>query len=280
MNVKKSLENRIRGWFPQEPKLRKSRAKFDFRIKPQPTVPSQMGKGTVRTAKIIGIVNVISFIIFILLLSQFNIESGWKIVGLISGFVFGLIGGVWVAPRITKRTENHKESLGWKEYLGVTVPAVIFVLLVNQVSSYFSMIASFTLWTTFWLVQMVLFLSYEKKKKVFILQDGWLGVVYSLVPQASKNRAVMFPESSPPEVSGQLIPGNKGWMLFLSVGTFAIVIPAISLWLSSYSNFFSSGEGTFIILFSFSIGVLFALLFSVHYRNQSKKQTQRYDLKT
>jgi uncharacterized membrane protein len=90
----------------------------------------------------------------------------------------------------------------------------------------------------------------------------------------------MFPESSPPEVSGQLIPGNKGWMLFLSVGTFAIVIPAISLWLSSYSNFFSSGEGTFIILFSFSIGVLFALLFSVHYRNQSKKQTQRYDLKT
>ena len=187
---------------------------------------------------------------------------------------------LWAAPRIIKRTENHKDSLGWKEYLGVTVPAVIFVLLLNQVSSDFSLIASFSLWTTFWLVQMVLFLSYERKKKVFILQDGWLGVVYSLVPQASKNNSGTFPESSSPEVSGRLIPDNKSWMLFLSVGIFVIVIPAISLWLSSYANFFSSGEGTFIILFSFGIGVLFALLFSVHYRNQSKKQTQSSDSKT
>jgi hypothetical protein len=271
MNVKKSLENHIRGWFPQEPKLRKSPANLDSRIKPQPIVPSQMGKGTVRVAKNIGLVNVFSIIIFILFFSQFNVESGWKIVGLVSGIVFGLIGGAWAAPRVIKRTENHKDSLGWKEYLGVTVPAVIFVLLLNQVSFEFSLFASFTLWITFWFVHMVLFLSFEKKKKVFMLQDGWFGVVYSIVPKASKNNSVTFPESNPQEVSEKLIPDNKSWMLLLSVGTFVIVIPAISLWLSSYANFFSSGEGTFIILFSFSIGVLFALLFSVHYRNQSKK---------
>ena len=239
-----------------------------------------MGKGTIRVAKNIGIVNVFSIIIFILFFSQFNVESGWKIVGLVSGIVFGLIGGAWAAPRVIKRTENHKDSLGWKEYLCVTVPAVIFVLLLNQVSFEFSMFASFSLWITFWFVHMVLFLSFEKKKKVFILQDDWFGVVYSIVPQPSKNNSVIFPESSPPEVSGRLIPDNKSWMLLLSVGTFVIVIPAISLWMSSYANFFSSSEGAFIILFSFGIGVLFALLFSVHYRNQNKKQTQGSDLKT
>jgi hypothetical protein len=215
-----------------------------------------------------------------LFFSKFNVESGWKIVGLVSGIVFGLIAGVWAAPRVIRRTENHKDSLGWKEYLGVTVPAVIFVLLLNQVSFEFSMFASFALWITFWLVHTVLFLSFEKKKKVFILQDGWFGVLYSIVPQASKNSSVTLPESNPQEVSGKLIPDNKSWILFLSVGTFVIVIPAISLWLSSYANFFSSSEGTFIILFSFGIGVLFSLLFSVHFRNQSKKQTQRPDLKT
>jgi hypothetical protein len=176
----------------------------------------------------------------------------------VSGFVFGLISGAWEAPRIIKRTENHKDSLGWKEYLGVTVPAVIFILLLDQVSFEFSMFTSFTLWITFWFVHMVLFLSFEKKKRVFILQDGWFGVVYSIVPQASKNSSVTFPESNPQEVSEKLIPDNKSWTLFLSVGTFVIAIPAISLWLSAYANFFSSSEGTFIILFSFSIGILFA----------------------
>jgi hypothetical protein len=233
-----------------------------------------MSTGTVRTVKIIATTNIIYISIFIFLLSQSNVESDWKIIGLVSGFVIGLIGAVWVAPRIIKRTENNEDSLGWKEYLGVTVPAVIFVLLVNLVSSSFSMIALFTLWTTHWLVQMVLFLSYEKKKKVFILQEGWLGVVYYLVPQASKNSSIIVHESSHQEVSGRLIPDKKSLILFLSVGTFVVVIPAISLWMSSYANFFNSDEGTFIILFSFGIGVLFALLFSVHYRNQSKKQTQ------
>lgn len=37
MNLKKSLENRIRGWFPEQPKLPKAPAKIDFQpLKPRP----------------------------------------------------------------------------------------------------------------------------------------------------------------------------------------------------------------------------------------------------
>lgn len=186
MNVKKSLENRIRGWLPKEATLPEAPAKMDFRIKPQPTVPNQMAKGTVRTAKVIGVINSIFIIIFIYsLITVYNVEIGWGIAGLVSGFVFGLASGAWVNPRILKRTEKHKDSLGWKEYLGVTVPAVIFNLVAIQVGSAFSWSFLFAWITTYLLVQMVLFLSYEGKKKVFVVQKGWLGVVYSLVPQTS-----------------------------------------------------------------------------------------------
>jgi hypothetical protein len=35
MTVKKSLENRIRGWFPHEPNITKSSAKQDFQVNQQ-----------------------------------------------------------------------------------------------------------------------------------------------------------------------------------------------------------------------------------------------------
>ena len=272
MNVKKRLENRIRGWFPQEPKFLEVPAKTDFQIKPQPIIPSQISKSTVRTAKVIGISSGISIVILILFISSLiNGETAWiTATGLVSGLVFGLISAFWVTPRVLKRAENHKDSLGWKEYLGVTVPAIIVYLSFIQVSSVFSWTYFFVWVVTFWFVQMVLFLVYERKKKVFIVQNGWFGVVYSLVPQAIKNSSAISPEDSHPKVTG-LIPDRKSWFLFLNVGTFVIIIPVFILWLSSYTNFFNSGEWSFIVFLSFAIGALFALLFSMHYLQQRKK---------
>jgi hypothetical protein len=186
MTVKKNMQKRIRGWLPKEANLPKAIPKMDFRTISKPMVPGKLGQGKVRTAKVIGVNNCIIIVIFTLLsYVNFNAQTGLTIAKLVVGFVFGLASAAWVAPRIIKRTESHKDSLGWKEYLGVTIPAIILILLFNQVGSYSSFYFVFAWSTTYWLVQMFQFLSYEKKKKVFIIQDGWLGVVYFLVPQAN-----------------------------------------------------------------------------------------------
>jgi hypothetical protein len=41
MNVKKTLQNRVRGWFPQQPKLPKAPASINFGVEAPPQPPSQ-----------------------------------------------------------------------------------------------------------------------------------------------------------------------------------------------------------------------------------------------
>ena len=185
MNVKKSLENRIRGWLPKEAKVPKAPAKMDFQIKPQSTVPSQMGNGTVRATKALGVYSVFFIILYLFFVRIFYVETVGLIAGLVSGLVFGLVHGTWVTQRIFNQLENHNRySLGWKEYFLIVTPLLIFefsVLLVsNAIVGFPSMQllaafsgSAFVMMPTWYLVRMVLFFSYEKTKKVFVMQNDW-----------------------------------------------------------------------------------------------------------
>ena len=184
MNAKKTLQNRIRGWLPKEANASNLPTKMDFRIKFPFFVSNQLGNGNVRTIKVTGFLSSILFMVFFGINLLFpNIGFGFRALTIAFGFVFGLVSSIWVTPRILKRTENHKDSMGWKEFLGLT-PAFLFLLLAIP-SSAFTMFYLFSMLITFGLVRFVLFSSYEKKNKVFLVQRGWLGVVYSLVPRGS-----------------------------------------------------------------------------------------------
>ncbi len=240
-------------------------------------MPNQVAKGQVRTVKVFGIL--FGFVFILIFSASFlGFRTFWSIEGLAAGFAFGLAVGAWLCPRILRRTENHKDSIGWKEYLGPTIPLLILYLLATQISLVFSasfLVAQFIA-TSF--VEITLFLLYERKKNVFIVQNGWFGVAYSLIQQTTKNGTLIFPDNNQIGTN-ELLPDRKSWILFLTVGTFVIVIPATILWLSSNTSFFNNEEGLFTVFLSFGIGILFALIFSDHYRLVTKKSQTQETLK-
>jgi MFS family permease len=189
MNVKKSLENRIRGWLPQEANVSKGPTKMDLRIKGPFNNSNQLGKGNVRTIKAIALFSSI-FIMFtvtaMLLFAMVGIV--FIAVAILFGLGFGLFSGVLVTPRILKRTENHQDSWGWKEFLCLMPATIFFVLTLPD-----SIFAGFyvgSLAITFLLTQFILFLLYERKNKVVIIQKGWTGNVNSIVPQTNPSNPV------------------------------------------------------------------------------------------
>ena len=149
-------------------------------------VPNQLGKGNVRTIKAIALFSsifIMSLVTTMLLFAMIGIISIALALGF--GFVFGLFSSVLVTPRILKRTENHQDSWGWKEFLCLTPAAIFFVLIIPD--SIFAGFYAGGLAITFLLTQFILFVSYERKNKVVIIQRGWTGAVNSIVPQATQN---------------------------------------------------------------------------------------------
>ena len=104
---------------------------------------------------------------------------------------------------------------------------------------------------------------------MFIVQNGWFGIVDFLSPQEG-NGSGLFHENNHLTIN-ELVPDKKSKALLLTVGTLVVIVPVVTLWTASYTSFLNNSESTFILLVSFGIGVLFALLFSTHYRNQRKK---------
>ena len=98
MNAKKSLENRIRGWFPQQPKLPDAPVKDDFQLpKPKPGMERSCVLGLV--GAISAVLIVAWQIFFVLFLGAFRFLNNYEIVDLlpqlagIQYFVFAGVGG-------------------------------------------------------------------------------------------------------------------------------------------------------------------------------------------
>ena len=182
MNVKKSLENRIRGWLPKEAKPHAASTNLDFRINSPFNNPKYLGKGNIRTIQAIILQSSIMITFLVTAMVLFAMVGIYFLaLALWFGFVFGLVSGVLITPRIIKRTEHNQDSWGWKEFL-ILIPAAIFFLLIMY-SSVFAGFYAGGLAITFWLTQLIILVKYERKNKVFIIQSGWIGTIYSIVPQ-------------------------------------------------------------------------------------------------
>jgi hypothetical protein len=74
MTAKKSLENRIRGWFPQEPTMFRTRLKVDYENKRQPPIiPPGYTLSSTRVAAIVAIFYIIIY--GFLSLNNLNFEA-------------------------------------------------------------------------------------------------------------------------------------------------------------------------------------------------------------
>jgi hypothetical protein len=190
MNVKKSLENTLRGWFPKEPTLPRMPAKLRFYAKPKEcsynviSIPYNTNKAT----NFIGVQA-----IFWTLFSLFNINQiagqgrlplPYLIVCIIAGLACGSTLGILYVQRLLHRlAADHKAYPKSKDYLLLLGPlaALLIVGFVFLVPPYFlssppifpawaTILFSLTiaLWNT-WLIQMLI---YQKKNDMYILSSS------------------------------------------------------------------------------------------------------------
>ena len=119
MTFKKSLENRIRGWFPQEPKIPKSSTKIGYQPLPHETWVSRnrlaLGLiGGVLTV-LIGIVVIFAGLVFSDILRSYNIYATGESNPLqiaIQDFVFGGVGlAAGIIGIMGSRKANHRGGI-------------------------------------------------------------------------------------------------------------------------------------------------------------------------
>ena len=102
MNLKKSLESRIRGWFPQQPKLPKAPVKIDFqKQEPKPRMERSYVLGLV--GAIAAVLIVAWQIFFVLFLGAFKFLNNYTIVELLPqliGIQYFVFAGVGLAAAV------------------------------------------------------------------------------------------------------------------------------------------------------------------------------------
>ena len=141
MTLKKSLEKRIRGWFPKEPTPSKVPAKIDFRVNPQVTVPNLDG-GTLRIAKFSGFFAVLwaFFVSFLIIANGAEFHGsvisplGWLFAGLMFGLVFSAI---FTRKQIKLLEKNHKFDIDSVDLKLIVIPLLLFVVSELLVSAFF-----------------------------------------------------------------------------------------------------------------------------------------------
>ena len=102
MNLKKSLESRIKGWFPQQPKLPKAPVKIDFqKQEPKPRMERSYVLGLI--GAIAAVLIVAWQIFFVLFLGAFKFLNNYTIVELLpqlTGIQYFVFAGVGLAAAV------------------------------------------------------------------------------------------------------------------------------------------------------------------------------------
>ena len=202
MIVKKSLKSRIRGWFPQEPKLPKAPAKTDFQtnsppiLKAKPT-PTQMAPGTVRTIRSLGFQAIFWTIFSFLFINQirvgYHISSTLQIAWITAGLILGLLFSAVFTHRQIGYFEKNSQFPTQKA--GPVFAAIVGVIII-MVVVYLSMLiflpsvgvgflsSVFATAPTFFATRYLMFLRYEEKKEIFIVQYWWQAGLFALPKKA------------------------------------------------------------------------------------------------
>jgi hypothetical protein len=201
MNVKKSLESRIRGWLPKEPNGPKVPARIDFRISQRSLITNQLGVGT-RSTRFLRNGAIFMVIFGSLLIIQCNAQSHIALTSQIVWIIAGLTGGSILGALFTKRQLRRLAKYN-EVKVGMTLANILFLagtliiftgILIGVLSSNLPMLirigflsSVFAGGSPFIGVRYVLFVRWEKKNKMYILQNRSR---FFAVPQSGTNGTV------------------------------------------------------------------------------------------
>jgi hypothetical protein len=198
MNVRRSLENRLRGWFPQEPYLFSRGCNVVAGVKNPPLKIRQ--EYTNSATKNAGVLAIGSTIFVGLFLLSLNLEwQPFSIYYLVAWIIAGAIIGMVLCTLYTSRelcrlSRDYQIDAKWKEnLLIVMLPFIVFLIgtsLAMQQIALTSGAAMFSLYA--WMVSFE-FTRYgslrlfEKKENMRIM-TSWFGPGYAAIPQPPKQK--------------------------------------------------------------------------------------------
>lgn len=214
MKMKRSLSSRIRGWFPQEPILKKpfqvknGRVKVDSEMKPQPIViPPGHSVNATKTAGMQSVYfAVLGFFftyLFSFLVPDFSFPLTYMVAWVIAGLTVGAIsGGMYTQNQLKRLSKNNQIYPNIKDIILLCVPMLI-LFFIGVYSSWFLygaymqgsvllvLIASvFSLGISAQTTMYALFSAYEKRENMRLMRNavGWRIIAIPKAPLSNVNQ--------------------------------------------------------------------------------------------
>jgi hypothetical protein len=196
MTVKKSLENRIRCWFPQEATMISTRLIVNHENKQPPLIiPPEYNVSATKLAGGFAVLWIIlfGFIIFDtsnLSLRWYNISLFQIVAWIIAGLVVGVISGtIFARNQLGRLSKDFKFSANKKDAVVLIVPMGVFFIFGGFVSWFLQ--SSLELWAilvyswalSYQIPRVLLFAVFEKNTNMRLMQSWW-GSTIILVPKA------------------------------------------------------------------------------------------------
>jgi hypothetical protein len=204
MTLKKSLENRIRGWFPKEPYLISTRFNLTTENKQPPLViPSGYNTRAAKVAKINAIMWA-GFLVFFVFLSwpiyeTYNVTAFQLAVWIFAGLTVGVISG-WLSTQnqLRRLAKDYKMEPNRKDIILLSAPILIFsipsFLLIRFLFDPFtgtSILESLSI--SVWAVgvsgpvaRVFMFRRFERSANMRLMQS-WLGGGIVVIPKPPNN---------------------------------------------------------------------------------------------
>ena len=188
MNVKRSLESRVRGWFPAEPYLvSTTRVKVAYVTRQKSLIiPPDYTWSATKYAVVIAAIWIICFSYPLLSASNFgfNLSAFQIAVWVFAGLTFGGLSGVACTKnQLHRLSKDHKISVTAKDMMLLSIPMLLFMVsvylatwLLLSGSVRGGVLGGFLFAVYFWGVSLYvprifLFRSYERKANMRLMQS-------------------------------------------------------------------------------------------------------------
>jgi hypothetical protein len=204
MTAKKTLENRIRGWFPQEPYRINTKVNSELgfeRNKSPLTIPLgyNLSATKVAGAQAVFLTLILAFCISSEILSivrGYTAFNFFNVLWLICGSIIGTILGLIITRnQLNLLSREYKLiQINKKEIILFIIPAVIyftvtgFFFLALQNLLWWGNYAIFCWGAPLFLIRYFLFVAYERRENLCLVQSWWNSGIY-VIPKPPCNNS-------------------------------------------------------------------------------------------
>jgi hypothetical protein len=186
MTIKRSLENRIRGWLPHEPTMISTRLKVNHEyMQPPPIIPPENKVSVKKQEGVFAIFFIIFYGLFFFTsvdqernpISPFQIMV-WIIFGLTFGVISSLIMTKYQLSRVSKAYQFTANMKNWALITIFSYLVSSFLYALSQLwwSSAYAWGISFSI------TRIILLVSFERKENMRLMTSWW-GPTIFLVPK-------------------------------------------------------------------------------------------------